>query len=163
SVVIKWLLDRGIKLVIVVVVTIFLMRFASALINTGFMLFERSTANRKGTVARRRLQTLSTILRGVAQSVILFIGLMVFLENVGVKITLLLSSVGVIGIAVGFDAQNLIKDLFAGFLILLEDQYSVGDTVKIGEVSGTVEQLTLRVTRIRALAGALTMIPNGVI
>ena len=55
----------------------------------------------------------------------------------------------------------MIRDFFAGFLILLEDQFSVGDTVKIGETTGTVEQLTLRVTRLRALDGSLTMIPNG--
>jgi small-conductance mechanosensitive channel len=159
--VVEWLLTNGIKAVIAVVVTIFLMRFASALIKTVFRLFERRVDAPDEIAARRRLQTLSAIFRGAAQAIISFIGLMFLLESLAVDITPILASAGVVGIAVGFGAQSLIKDLFSGLLILLEDQYSVGDTVKIGEASGTVEQLTLRVTRIRGLDGALTSIPNG--
>jgi small conductance mechanosensitive channel len=85
------------------------------------------------------------------------------LQHLGVDVTPILASAGLVGIAVGFGAQSLIKDLFAGFLILLEDQYNVGDTVKIGETTGTVERMMLRSTQIRALDGALTTIPNGTI
>jgi moderate conductance mechanosensitive channel len=160
----KWLLDPKISLVnllIVIVVTIFLMRFASALIKNVFYLFERGAVNREEAAARRRLQTLSATLRGIAQTVILFIGLMTSLVQLGINITPILASAGVLGIAIGLGAQSLIKDFFAGLLILLEDQFSVGDTVKIAETTGTVEQLTLRVTRVRALDGSLTIIPNG--
>jgi moderate conductance mechanosensitive channel len=150
-----------IKPVIVIVGTIFLMRFASALIKTVFHLFERSAVNRHEPAPRRRLQTLSATIRGIAQTVILFIGLMTFLGHLGINITPILASAGVLGIAIGLGAQSLIRDFFAGFLILLEDQFSVGDTVKIGETTGTVEQLTLRVTRVRALDGSLTTMPNG--
>jgi len=150
-----------VNLVIVIVVTIFLMRFASALIKTIFHLFERGAVNREELAARRRLQTLSATFRGIAQTIILFIGLMIFLQALTINVTPILASAGVVGLAIGLGAQSLIKDFFAGFLILLEDQFSVGDTVKIGETSGTVEQLTLRVTRVRALDGSLTMIPNG--
>jgi small-conductance mechanosensitive channel len=150
-----------INLVIVIVGTIFLMRFASALIKTVFHLFERSAVNRHEPAPRRRLQTLSATIRGIAQTVILFIGLMTFLGQLGINITPILASAGVLGIAIGLGAQSLIRDFFAGFLILLEDQFSVGDVVKIGETSGTVEQLTLRVTRVRGLDGSLTSIPNG--
>jgi len=162
--VVKRLSDSNISLVnliIVIVGTVFLMRFASALIKSVFHLFERGAVNRHEPASRRRLQTLSTTFRGIAQTVILFIGLMTFLGQLGINITPILASAGVLGIAIGLGAQSLIKDFFAGFLILLEDQYSVGDTVKIGETNGTVEQLTLRVTRVRALDGSLTTIPNG--
>jgi small-conductance mechanosensitive channel len=159
--IVNWLLTNGLKAVIAVAVTIFLMRFASALIKTVFDLFERRADASNEVAARRRLQTLSAIFRGAIQTIISFIGLMFFLKSLGVDITPILASAGVVGIAVGFGAQSLIKDLFSGLLILLEDQYSVGDTVKIGDASGTVEQLTLRVTRIRGLDGALTSIPNG--
>jgi moderate conductance mechanosensitive channel len=159
--IIDWLLTKGFKAVIAVAVTIFLMRFASALIKTVFNLFERRADGPNEVAARRRLQTLSAIFRGAIQTIISFIGLMFLLKSLGVDITPILASAGVVGIAVGFGAQSLIKDLFSGLLILLEDQYSVGDTVKIGDTSGTVEQLTLRVTRIRGLDGALTSIPNG--
>jgi small conductance mechanosensitive channel len=150
-----------VNLAIIIVATIFLMRFASALIKTVFHLFERGAMNREELAARRRLQTLSATFRGMAQTVILFIGLMVFLGKLNIDITPILASAGVLGIAIGLGAQSLIRDFFAGFLILLEDQFSVGDMVKIGETSGTVEQLTLRVTRVRGLDGSLTMIPNG--
>ncbi|MFN0088034.1 MAG: mechanosensitive ion channel family protein [Blastocatellia bacterium] len=159
----SWLIDRGLSLLIIVIVTVFLMRFASAFIRTIFALFERGTILREEVAARRRLQTLSDIFRGVAQTVILFIGLMTLLQQMQVSITPILASAGVVGIAIGFGAQSLIKDLFAGFLILLEDQFSVGDSVKIGETAGTIEQLTLRSTRIRGMDGALTTIPNGAI
>jgi small conductance mechanosensitive channel len=155
------LTNNGINLVIVIVVTVFMMRFASALIKTVFHLFERGAVHRDELAASRRLQTLSATFRGIVQMVILFIGLMVFLAQLHINITPILASAGVLGIAIGLGAQSLIKDFFAGFLILLEDQFSVGDTVKIGETTGMVEHVTLRVTRVRALDGSLTMIPNG--
>lgn len=156
-----WLMDRGLNVIIIIVVTIFLMRFAAALVRTIFVLMERGAAARDEAATRRRLQTLSAIFSGAAQSAIFFIGLMTLLQQLHVNITPILASAGVVGIAVGFGAQSLIKDLFSGFLILLEDQFSVGDTVKIGEFSGIVEQITLRATRIRGMDGALTTIPNG--
>lgn len=157
------LIDRGINILVTVVVTVFLMRFASALIKTVFALLERGASARSETATHRRLMTLSAIFRGAVQTVIGFIGLLTLLQQMKVNITPILASAGVVGIAVGFGAQSLIRDLFGGLMILLEDQYSVGDTVKIGETSGTVEQLTLRVTRVRGLDGALTFIPNGTI
>jgi moderate conductance mechanosensitive channel len=156
-----WVLTQGIELLVTIVVTIFLMRFASALIRTVFELFEYRAVSRGETTAKRRSQTLSNIFRGIAQSVIFFIGLMKVLQQLGTDVTPILASAGVVGIAVGFGAQSLIKDLFAGFLILLEDQYNVGDTIKIGDTTGTVERMMLRATQIRALDGSLTTIPNG--
>jgi moderate conductance mechanosensitive channel len=158
-----WALNQGVTLLVTIVVTVFLMRFASALIRTVFELFEYRAVNRGETTAKRRSQTLSNIFRGIAQSVIFFIGLMKVLQQLGIDVTPIIASAGVVGIAVGFGAQSLIKDLFAGFLILLEDQYNVGDTVKIGETAGTVERMMLRATQIRALDGSLTTIPNGTI
>ena len=156
-----WALNQGVTLLVTLVVTVFLMRFASAVLRTVFELFEYRAVSRGETTAKRRSQTLSNIFRGIAQSVIFFIGLMKVLQQLGTDVTPILASAGVVGIAVGFGAQSLIKDLFAGFLILLEDQYNVGDTIKIGETTGTVERMMLRATQIRALDGSLTTIPNG--
>jgi small conductance mechanosensitive channel len=154
-----WLLNIAID----VVVMVFLMRFAAALIRTAFELFEKRALSRGETSAKRRSQTLSAIFSGVAQSAIFFVGLMMLLQHLDINVTPILASAGVVGLAIGFGAQSLIKDFFAGFMILLEDQYNVGDTIKVGETSGTVERLTLRVTLIRALDGSLTTIPNGTI
>ncbi len=88
---------------------------------------------------------------------------MVLLQQLGISITPILASAGIVGIAIGFGAQSLVKDIFAGFMILLEDQYGIGDVIKVGDTSGTVEHLTLRSTWVRGLDGALTTIPNGTI
>lgn len=158
---IDWLVHPGLRLLLTLIVTIFLMRFTAALIRTAFSLMARRAVARDAEATQRRLQTLSAIFSGAAQSTIFFIGLLILLQQLEVNITPILASAGVVGIAVGFGAQSLIKDLFSGFLILLEDQFSVGDLVRIAEFAGTVEQITLRATRIRGIDGSLTTIPNG--
>ncbi len=157
----EFLVRTGLPAILIIVVTIFLMRFAAALIKTGFELFEQRITGQNAAAVRRRTHTLSSISRGVVQAVMMFIGALMLLSQIGVSITPILASAGIVGIAVGFGAQSLVKDIFAGFLILLEEQYDVGDAIKIGDTTGTVERLTLRVTRIRGLDGALTTIPNG--
>lgn len=157
----NWLLSSALSALIILVFTILVMRFAAAVIKTAFSLFETKVANTQNEYLKRRSQTLSVIIQGIAQAVIFFVGLMVALQQAGLNITPILASAGIVGLAIGFGAQSLIKDLFAGFMILFEEQYSVGDTIKIGEVTGTVEALTLRATRVRSGDGALTMFPNG--
>lgn len=158
---VEWLLDRGLNAAITIIITIFLMRFAAAAIETIFVVMKRRATGRDPIAAQRRLGTLANIFGGAAQSAIFFIGLMTVLQQLNVNVTPILASAGVVGIAIGFGAQSLIRDLFSGFLILLEDQFSVGDIVRIGDFTGSVEQVTLRATRIRAVDGALTTIPNG--
>ncbi len=156
-----FLLNNALSAIIVIVITIFLMRFISALIKTSMELYDQRLAQTINEAARRRASTLSVIFSGLAQSTIFFVGLMVALQQAGLNITPILASAGIVGLAVGFGAQSLIKDIFSGFIVLLEDQYSVGDTIKIGDVTGTVEALTLRSTRVRGTDGALTIFPNG--
>lgn len=158
-----WLLERGITVVIIAVVVMFLARFIGALIDTGFDLIVRRTAQQGDIAVKRRFETISDIFRRTAQVIILFIGVLEILPQLDLNIAPILASAGVVGLAIGFGAQSLIKDIFSGLLILLEDQYSVGDTIKVGETTGTVEHLTLRATHVRNLDGALTIIPNGVI
>jgi small conductance mechanosensitive channel len=158
---VDWLLGNALSAVIVIVVTIFMMRFVAALIKTAFGFFETKVAATQNEYVQRRSQTLAIITQGIAQVVIFFAGMMVALQQAGLNITPILASAGIVGLAIGFGAQSLIKDLFAGFMILFEEQYSVGDTIKIGDVTGTVESLTLRSTRVRGGDGALTMFPNG--
>jgi moderate conductance mechanosensitive channel len=156
-----WLLGKGLSAVIVLLVTIFLMRFVAALVHTTSQLYEQRFATYQDEHVKRRAQTISLIFRGLAQAVVFFVGLMVALQQGGLNITPILASAGIVGLAIGFGAQSLIKDLFAGLMILFEEQYSVGDTIKIGDVTGIVEALTLRSTRVRGSDGALTIFPNG--
>jgi len=156
-----WVLGSALSALIILVVTVLVMRFVAAVIKTAFSFFETKVATSQNEYVQRRSQTLSSIIQGIAQVVIFFVGLMVALQQAGLNITPILASAGIVGLAIGFGAQSLIKDIFAGFMILFEEQYSVGDTIKIGDVTGTVESLTLRATRVRGGDGALTMFPNG--
>lgn len=109
----------------------------------------------------QRARTLGSVLRSVATGLIVVIALFMVLSEIGLDITPLLASAGIVGIAIGFGAQSLVKDFLSGMFMLLEDQYGVGDTVNLGDAVGTVEYVGLRVTQVRDLAGTLWYVPNG--
>lgn len=110
---------------------------------------------------RQQLLTLTQILRWGLDILIVGAGVLMLLSTFGIDVTPLLASVGVAGLAVSLGAQTLIKDLIGGVLILLENQYVVGDVIQVGDVSGSVERLTLRTTCVRDLDGKLFIVPNG--
>jgi small conductance mechanosensitive channel len=108
-----------------------------------------------------QLRTLSPLLRGVVQAVILVFGLMMVLSELGVQIGPLIAGAGVAGIAIGFGAQSLVKDVLTGFFLIIEDIVSVGDTVRIATCKGEVESMTLRTIRLRDFDGSLHIFPYG--
>jgi moderate conductance mechanosensitive channel len=110
---------------------------------------------------RARLQTLRKAAKSTAQVAILVIAVLISLGTVGIDIGPALAAAGILGLAVSLGAQTLIKDVIGGMTILLEDEYRVGDSVKIGSVSGDVEHITLRRTDVRDAEGRLFMVPNG--
>ena len=95
------------------------------------------------------------------KGILIVIVVVTIISELGVDIGPILASAGIAGLAVGFGAQSLVKDVISGFFILFEDQYGVGDVVKIGDFSGVVERMTLRVTVLRNLEGQVHVIPNG--
>ena len=109
----------------------------------------------------RRLMTLRTILKSVIRYAVYFIGGMMILAELGVNTTSLIAGAGIAGVALGFGAQNLVRDVITGFFILFEDQFAVGDRVTIAGISGIVEEIGLRVTRVRDFGGELHIVPNG--
>ncbi len=110
-----------------------------------------------------RVTTLKGVVESALRVAIVVIAVITILDNIGVRTSTLLAGVSVLGLAVSFGAQSLIKDVINGFFILLEDQYGVGDVITIGNgpLSGAVESLNLRVTSLRALDGTLHIVPNG--
>ena len=110
-----------------------------------------------------RMQTLKGVVESTLKVVIVVVCAISLLQTLGINATSLLAGVSVVGVAVGFGAQSLVRDVFTGFFILLEDQYGVGDviTVNTGQLSGNVEHLNLRITTLRALDGTVHIIPNG--
>jgi moderate conductance mechanosensitive channel len=110
---------------------------------------------------RQRAEAIGSVLRSSATAVIFSIAFLLILSELGVNLAPLLASAGIVGVALGFGAQSLVKDLLAGLFMLLEDQYGVGDIVDVGEASGVVEAVGLRTTTIRDGNGVLWYIRNG--
>jgi small-conductance mechanosensitive channel len=106
-------------------------------------------------------KTLTGLLKSIIRYLVYFVALVNILELFGIKTTSLLTAAGIGGIAVGFGAQSLVKDIISGFFIIFEDQYSVGDYIELGEISGRVEEIGLRTSKLRDFGGQLHIIPNG--
>lgn len=150
-------------------------KIASGVIGAGS---QKSGSNRKGrisevnnlllkasplTQARRaqRARTLSSVLRSTLTIVVGAIAVLMILDVLGINIMPLVASAGVVGVALGFGAQSLVKDFISGTFMLFEDQYGVGDVVNFGDVSGTIEAVALRVTKVRDEYGTLWYLRNG--
>jgi moderate conductance mechanosensitive channel len=109
----------------------------------------------------QRAEAIGSVLRSFASIVVLGMAVVLVLGELGINLAPIVASAGVVGVALGFGAQNLIKDFIAGIGIILEDQYGVGDVVDLGEASGTVEAVGLRITRLRDVNGVVWYVRNG--
>jgi len=109
----------------------------------------------------QRAAAIGSVLRSFTSIVILSITVMLILGELGINLTPIVASAGVVGVALGFGAQNLVKDFLSGIGLILEDQYGVGDVVDLGEASGTIEGVGLRITRLRDNAGVVWYVRNG--
>lgn len=119
------------------------------------------SVDRPRTMLERRSQTLASVLRSALLIVLWAVAGLSALGTAGVAIGPILAAAGILGLAVGLGAQNIVKDLFGGFLIVLEDQYDVGDVITVMEVTGSVEAVNLRTTVLRGEDGARHVVPNG--
>jgi len=123
----------------------------------------RVAARLSGHADIQRVETVTRVIRYVATSVITLIGGMLVLSELGISIAPILGAAGVVGLAIGFGAQSLVKDYFSGFFLLLENQIARGDVVRIADKSGQVEDITLRYVRLRDYNGDVHYVPNGLI
>lgn len=112
-------------------------------------------------ISARKSNTLRMLLKSVVRYGIYFIALLIILSLFNVFVTSLLAGAGILGVALGFGAQNLIKDIINGFFIIFEDEFGVGDYIETAGVSGLVEEIGLRTTKIRSFGGELHIIPNS--
>ena len=156
----RWAFNRGPRMFLIlvaVVLILFVVRFtlkrtARVIVWRGRGEFEQK---------EKRATTLASTLTGAATGVIVIGGFLVFLQEAGMDVAALLGGAAVIGLAVAFGAQNLMRDFFNGFMILMEGQYELNDLVTIGEVTGVVERMSMRMTMLRDLEGRAHFIPNG--
>ncbi|GAA2152214.1 mechanosensitive ion channel family protein [Nocardioides koreensis] len=109
----------------------------------------------------QRAKTMGDLLKSIITGILVAIFGTMMLSELGVNIAPIIASAGIIGLALGFGAQSLVKDFLSGIFMILEDQYGVGDVVDVGEAIGTIEAVSLRVTRLRDLNGTVWYVPNG--
>lgn len=110
---------------------------------------------------RQRAETMGSLLKSITTAVIVTIVIFMVVSLLGYNIAPLLASAGILGVALGFGAQSLVKDFLSGIFLILEDQYGVGDVVNLGTTTGTIEAVTLRVTRLRDVEGTTWYVRNG--
>lgn len=131
-------------------------RFASALINSSTLLTPETTER-----LQLRVSTISGVTKSIATFALLIVAILLTLTVLGIDVIPLLAGASLVGVALSLASQSLIKDAINGFLIILEDQYALGDVITVGEVGGLVENLNLRMTQVRDSEGRLITIPNS--
>jgi small conductance mechanosensitive channel len=159
----EFLLVRPLKVLVILLLALLIARFGGRALRRGVRSVRARTPLSPTSVrAEQRASTLGDVLASSLRAVVWAIATLMILEVVGLNLAPLLAGAGIAGIAVGFGAQSLVKDVISGVFILLEDQYGVGDVVTLAEgATGTVEDVTVRVTRVRATDGTVWFVPNG--
>jgi moderate conductance mechanosensitive channel len=156
---VEWTRDKAPKLAVILVLAFIFVRLLGIITNKVVALAEK-TSNR-GALRAQQVKTVAGVIHSAGVFLIVFFAFMQVLDAFNFNIAPLLASAGIAGLAIGFGAQTLVKDVINGFFILAENQFEVGDTIKASGVSGTVEEITLRRTVLRDSDGTLHIVPNG--
>ena len=146
-------------LVAICFIALFVNRFLRVL--TNLMIKPAGTQSRAAQVREQQTRTLAGVVYGSGTKVVWFVALLTAVDKIGINPAPALTLAGLASVAVGFGAQNFVRDVITGFYIILEDQYAMGDTIQVGDTTGRVENLTLRRTVLRDARGALVTIANG--
>ncbi len=154
----NWFLSTGLRIFLIAILTLIVIKAVKVLSNRLAALFARQKVD---VEAKKRANTLASVVRHLATVVILVVAFITVLGQVGVEIGPVLAAAGIAGLAVGFGAQSLVKDVINGFFILLEDQIRVGDVIQVAGKGGVVEKVNLKMTILRDLAGNVHYVPNG--
>lgn len=153
----EWLLTSGLRVAGILVLALVVVRVARSLAKRAFSSLQGDDDVEK----KKRGDTLGGVVGYLIRFVVVVVAGLMILKEFGVEVGPVLAAAGVVGLAVGFGAQSMVKDFISGFFILLYDQIRVGDVVQVAGQGGLVEGLTLRMTRLRDLAGNVHFIPNG--
>jgi small conductance mechanosensitive channel len=160
--ILDWLLTSGVLIVVIVV-------SASLVIRAGHLAIEHlqhklgRRQSKSDLEWQRRASTLAGILSNVVTVSVSFIAILILLRQLSIDVVPILTGAGIAGLAIGFGAQNLVRDVISGFFLILEDQVRIGDIARINGISGSVEQINLRTIVLRDVDGAVQVFPNGTI
>src|SRR2546426_5655725 len=157
--VLRWSLSHGVRIVIIVAATYVLSRAARRLVSR--LEHRLRTEDAEAGRSPQRSKTFAEVSRSVVTMVAWVIASLLILGELGLDLTPLIASASVVGVALGFGAQSLVRDFLTGFFVLFEDQYAIGDWIEVNTVAGAVERFTLRMTALRADDGTLHSIANG--
>ena len=146
-----WILPSLFKVLLIIGIAFFAQRLIDTATDNFF----------KKLKLARRVETIKQIISSSSRVLIIAITLMMILHELGFDVRPILASAGLLGVAFSLGAQTLMKDVINGYFILLEDQFAVGDKVKLGDISGTVEKMNLRITTLKDLDGNTHIIPNS--
>ncbi len=152
-------LPNALHLLVILVIALVVNRILRAV--TNLMIKHAASPARVAQNREQQTRTLAGVLYGAASKVVWGVALLTALPEFGINVTPVATLAGLASLAIGFGAQNLVRDIITGFYIVLEDQYVVGDTIQFGDYAGRVEHITLRRTVIRDARGALVTIANG--
>lgn len=151
-----------VKIVLILLAALLLGRLAGRavrkFVRTGY---HRTPVGTPSVRAEQRAHTVGDAAASLARGLIMSVAVLVVLDQLGLNLAPLLAGAGIAGLAIGFGAQSLVRDFLSGFFVLIEDQYGVGDVITLGESTGTVEDVSLRVTRLRSVDGTVWFVPNG--
>ncbi len=157
---VNWLIDHGIAVIGILVIAA-LSYWLLGILTSVLSRHIQEMDDEEDSELDKRTRTIFRVVHSTGVVLILGTAVLMILTEMGVPVTPVLASVGFVGLAFGLGAQTLVKDIISGLFILVENQYTVGDTVEIGGVTGTVEMMTLRSTVVRDVIGTLHNIPNG--
>ncbi len=152
-------IDASIEIVLILLASWLAVRLGKKFIKKVFLIRMRSPLNH----SERRQRTIARLLQSVISYVVYFSAIIGILSSLNIKVAGLLAGAGIVGLAIGFGAQSLVKDVITGFFIIFEDQFGVGDYIKINAAEGTVVEIGLRTTKINGATGEQFIIPNGAI
>jgi moderate conductance mechanosensitive channel len=154
----EWMLTGGVRTLFIIFFTFIALSIKRLVIRRTFSVL---TARQDSDEGRKRLLTLRSVVKWATSIVILTVSIMMILPELGIKIGPILAAAGIVGLAIGFGAQQLVQDIISGFFILMENQIRVGDVVQVAGKSGLVERVTLRMTVLRDLSGSVHYVRNG--
>lgn len=153
-------LFSGMRILLIIVLTRVIIKVVSQIIDRSM---ERSISGGRMLANSRRFSTVGGLLKNVVNFVCNFVMIMLILSEFNFNLAPMLAGAGVLGLAIGFGAQSLVKDIITGFFIIFEDQFAVGDVIQTGTYKGTVEMIGLKTTKLLSSTGEVHIIPNGTI
>lgn len=160
----NWFLSSGLRILLIIVVTFVILKIIYRLINgLESRIAARSGAFDSALETGRRLTTITSLLKHLVFIILFGIAAMIVLREIGVDIAPIIAGAGIMGLAVSFGAQNLVRDIISGFFMIMEDQVRVGDVAVVNGTGGTVEELNFRTIVIRDLEGTVHVFPNGAV